>query len=104
MKRILWAALLGFLSVGVVSLAERVVFVHSSPYPAWLAVGRMNRLAPGTLVQLRAQSCGGNQPIEVFENNQQFLLRCGLWWPASKTWIAPRTPQNAAILQDPKTF
>jgi hypothetical protein len=104
MKRILWAALLGFLSVGVVSLAERVAFLHSSAYPAWLAIGRIDRLAPGTLAQLRVQSCGGKQPIEIVENQKQFLLRCGLWWPASKTWIVLRTPTNTAILEDPNAL
>ena len=104
MKRILWAALLGLLGVGLVRVAERVILVHSSPYPAWLATGTINTLVPGSMAQLRAKSCGGNQLVEVFENSQQLILRCGDWWPASKTWVVPRTPGNTVILHDPAAF
>ena len=104
MKRRWWLLVFGCMVVGVVSVAERVVFAQASRYPAWLATVTIPALASGTLAEVRAQSCGGNQPIEVLEQPQQFVLRCGLWWPASKTWIVPRTPENTAILQNPEAF
>ena len=104
MKRMVGTVFLVIGSLGTASVAERVVFAQSPRYPAWLATGIIQTLAPGSLAQLRARSCGGDQPIEVMENQQQFVLRCGLWWPTSKTWIVPRTAQNTAILEDPKAF
>lgn len=85
-------------------MVERIVLVHNPRYPAWLATGRIETLGPGSLSQLRMRQCGGSQPIQVFENRQQFVLRCGDWWPVSKTWVVPRTPTNIAILQDPEAF
>ena len=105
MKRNLFGIVAGFLMAGgFVSVAERVLFAQSPRYPAWLATGTIQTLAPESLAQLRASSCRSHPDLWVWEKPQQYLVRCGDWWPESKTWIVPRTSKNTAILQDRAVF
>ena len=95
----------GFLVVGEsINVTERVLFAQSPRYPAWLATGTIETLTPGSLAQLRATSCQAHPDIWIEEKPQQFLLRCGDFWPASQTWIVPRTVHNATLLAAPERF
>lgn len=80
----LWGAALIF---GLVAMAERFYYVNGDSYPRWLAAGEVT--AGETLQSFRSGRCEGKSPVEIKQMaDGTFLLRCGLIWPDSKTYIA----------------
>ena len=101
----LWRIAIPLLFLGaILSLTERLILVNGSHYPTWLSTGSFETLAPGSLGHLRISACGGNQPIEIFQNKDQWIFRCGLFWPSEKTFTAPRSAGNDRIVNSPQDF
>jgi len=79
----------------VLSIAERLYYVNAPSYPTWLASGE---LSPGeSLEELRSHACKGRGPLEISQKaDGVFLVRCGLMWYDSKTYIAHFDPTATA--------
>ena len=88
----------------MLSLTERLVLVHISHYPHWFSTGSFATLAPGSLSHLRDDTCGAKQEIDIFEKRDEWVFRCGDFWPRSKTFTAPRSPNNDRIIHSPEDF
>ncbi|HEY8095832.1 MAG TPA: hypothetical protein VIE65_07010 [Methylobacter sp.] len=73
---------------------ERLYVVNGSSYPKWLATAELDKSMVGwkNLMPLHDRECN-HQPFEIYEKaNGQYVLRCGLAWHESKTYIANFDP------------
>ena len=77
------------MTVGILSVIERLYVVNGNSYPRWLAQGELGRMNDADLLSLRATECK-HEPIEVFQKEGFFVLRCGmmLFERSTKTFIA----------------
>lgn len=70
----------------VISVSERMIWMQKSwRYPTLLTAA--TPIHANTLETLR-EECG--EPLETrkFDQNQA-IIRCGLWWPMREVWIVP---------------
>lgn len=80
---------------GILSAAERLYYVNAATYPRWLASGEL--VKGQSLESLRTGECKGRGPIEITEKaDGLFVIRCGLMWYDSKTYIAHFNPMRTA--------
>ena len=95
--------ILSSLLLGVISVAERLLLVHGSTYPRWLASGSFDSLSPEMMSRLRKTYCDATG-VEVMEKPNQWVFRCGDFLPGSKTFLVARSPANDQLVNSPTTF
>jgi hypothetical protein len=92
---VVMVAWVGWFAFASLNIAERLYFVHASSYPSWLASGVLSLGQP--LDDLRSSACKGRGPLEIIEKpDGLYLVRCGLMWYDSKTFIAHFDPIDGA--------
>lgn len=79
---------LGCVALAVFTGVERLLLVNADSYPRWMATGVLPGKVTGEQVgDLHKTSCKG-EPIEILRKSDGYVLRCGLWWPGSHTYLA----------------
>jgi hypothetical protein len=94
--------LFGFLAAVLLSAAERLYLVNGSTYPGWLATRSVpvSEVRPHFLSLIHESECHGNEPVWMFPKQNQYVLRCGDFWPFARTLIVPRNASTAAVIED----
>jgi hypothetical protein len=92
---LLLAAFVLVIAMAVTSVAERLVFINASTYPAWLASGTVPADSSDKEMPLRQESmdrlCRGiaGPKMLIHKDNGVLLLRCSPFgfWPFTRTYI-----------------
>jgi hypothetical protein len=94
--------LFGFLAAVSLSTAERLYLVNGNTYAAWLATRSVpvSEVRPHFLSRIHESECHGNEPVWVFPKQNQYVLRCGDFWPFARTLIVPRNSATAAVIEN----
>jgi hypothetical protein len=96
-------ALSGFLAAVSLSTAERLYLVNGNTYAGWLATRSVpvsEVMRPRFLSRIHKSECHGNEPVWVFPKQNQYVLRCGDFWPFARTLIVPRNSATAAVIEN----
>jgi Na+/melibiose symporter-like transporter len=90
-SRILGWAFLVFMLFGLFNVVERIYLTNGASYPRWLATAEL-KVDRTAWKHLRIEECR-NEAIEVLEkDNGSYVLRCGMFWYNSKTFITSLNP------------
>jgi hypothetical protein len=83
------------------SAVERLYLVHGNSYPAWLATRYVpvSETTPRVLSEVHEFTCRGNELVQVFAKQSQYVFRCGDFWPFARTLVVPRNSAAKTVLE-----
>ncbi len=80
---------------GMLATIERLYYVNGDGYPRWLASGELT--SASQFDALREGDCKGRGFLEISEKaDGLFVVRCGIMWWESKTYLASFNPSGGA--------